>query len=127
MTSDPEIKFLLDNFEEYKNIQASRGVNITVLSKKKVIQSPIGQYIKGKAGVSNGKISNLLSPAGNSFFDTMPKTPTAINWDTAQSASNSPQQGGMQQSPRNGYNGQQSPQNTYQQAHNNRFQQSPYN
>ena len=81
MSADPEMKFLLDNFKEYKQIQASQGIDIGSPSplKTKKIQSPVGRYINGDADVANGKISNLSKSTGT-YFDMMPKK-AAINYE----------------------------------------------
>ena len=93
MSADPEMKFLLDNFKEYKQIQASQGIDIgsPSVSKRKSIDSPVKRYIKGDAGISNGKISNLPKSTGTSFFDMMPKK-AAINYENMISNNNSTNQ-----------------------------------
>lgn len=51
LTNDPEMKFLLDNYEEYKKIQQERGIDDmkNIFSKKKkIIKSPVLQYITHK-------------------------------------------------------------------------------
>ena len=48
LTNDPEMKFLLDNYEEYKKIQQERGINdlkLIFTKKKKNIKSPLYEYI----------------------------------------------------------------------------------
>jgi hypothetical protein len=45
-TNDPEMKFLLDNYEEYKKIRQSLPDNLREPSKK--IESPVRKYIKSK-------------------------------------------------------------------------------
>jgi NADPH-dependent curcumin reductase CurA len=69
MSADPEMKFLLDNFKEYKQIQASQGIDIVIQSSSitKKIESPVGRYMKGDASISNGKISNLPASTGAIF------------------------------------------------------------
>jgi ankyrin repeat protein len=51
LTNDPEMKFLLDNYEEYKRIQLHRGIddikNI-FNNTKKIIKSPVLEYILTK-------------------------------------------------------------------------------
>jgi hypothetical protein len=121
MSADPEMKFLLDNFKEYKQIQASQGIDIgsPSSSKTKKIESPVGRYMKGDASISNGKISNLPASTGNSYFDMMPKK-AAINYENmlSNNNTNSPSyRGGYQQTEStNMYNGsqQQSNPNMYQ-------------
>ena len=58
MTSDPELKFLLDNYEEYKRIQQQNGSFGTItspfLTNKKSISSPVGKYIAGTVDINNG-------------------------------------------------------------------------
>ena len=51
LTNDPEMKFLLDNYNEYKKIQSSCGIHdIKMIFKKtkKVIKSPVLEYILSK-------------------------------------------------------------------------------
>jgi ankyrin repeat protein len=51
LTNDPEMKFLLDNYEEYKKIQLDRGVDdvkVIFAKHKKVVKSIVGEYIKSK-------------------------------------------------------------------------------
>jgi ankyrin repeat protein len=48
LTNDPEMKFLLDNYEEYKKIQLERGIDelkLIFTKQKKEVKSPILQYI----------------------------------------------------------------------------------
>ena len=57
LTNDPEMKFLLDNYDEYKRIQRERGIDDMKLifqKKKKEIVSPLSQHILSK------KIKNIL-------------------------------------------------------------------
>jgi ankyrin repeat protein len=52
LTNDPEMKFLLDNYEEYKNIQLSRGIDDLKLifrKTKKIVKSPVLEYILTKS------------------------------------------------------------------------------
>ena len=121
MSADPEMKFLLDNFKEYKQIQASQGIDIGSPSgsKTKKIESPVGRYMKGDASISNGKISNLPASTGTSYFDMMPKK-AAINYENMLSNNNNTNpsyRGGYQQTEStNMYNGSQ------QQANSNMYQ-----
>jgi ankyrin repeat protein len=51
LTNDPEMKFLLDNYEEYKKIQLERGVDdmkLIFTKHKKVVKSIVAEYIKSK-------------------------------------------------------------------------------
>jgi ankyrin repeat protein len=51
LTNDPEMKFLLDNYEEYKRIQLKRGIDDIkhIFRKtKKTIKSPVLEYILSK-------------------------------------------------------------------------------
>lgn len=51
LTNDPEMKFLLDNYTEYKQIQLERGINelkLIFTKHKKEIKSPVLQYIMDK-------------------------------------------------------------------------------
>jgi hypothetical protein len=48
LTNDPEMKFLLDNYEEYRKIQLERGIEelkLIFTKHKKEIKSPVLQYI----------------------------------------------------------------------------------
>lgn len=51
LTNDPEMKFLLDNYGEYKKIQLSRGIDdlkIIFKKTKKIVKSPVLEYILSK-------------------------------------------------------------------------------
>ena len=51
LTNDPEMKFLLDNYDEYKKIQKERGIDDMkqiFTKQKKNITSPVLQYILSK-------------------------------------------------------------------------------
>lgn len=51
LTNDPEMKFLLDNYDEYKKIQQERGIDdmkLIFTKKKKMIKSPVIEYIRTK-------------------------------------------------------------------------------
>jgi hypothetical protein len=51
LTNDPEMKFLLDNYEEYKKIQKEQGIDdmkLIVTKQKKQVKSPVLQYIMSK-------------------------------------------------------------------------------
>lgn len=52
LTNDPEMKFLLDNYSEYKKIQNELGISdlekFAISKTKKTIKSPVAKYIKTK-------------------------------------------------------------------------------
>jgi tankyrase len=51
LTNDPEMKFLLDHYEEYKKIQTDRGINdmkLIFTKHKKIVKSIVSEYIKSK-------------------------------------------------------------------------------
>ena len=51
LTNDPEMKFLLDHYEEYKKIQKERGIDemkLIFTKQKKQVKSPVLQYILSK-------------------------------------------------------------------------------
>jgi len=51
LTNDPEMKFLLDHYNEYKKIQAERGVDdmkLIFTKHKKVVKSIVSEYIRLK-------------------------------------------------------------------------------
>ena len=51
LTNNPEMKFLLDNYYEYKKIQQERGIDdikIIFSKEKNIIKSPIKEYINNK-------------------------------------------------------------------------------
>ena len=51
LTNNPEMKFLLDHYDEYKKIQKEEGIdNIRIIfsKEKKIIKSPIKEYINNK-------------------------------------------------------------------------------
>lgn len=51
LTNDPEMKFLLDNYEEYKKIQLERGIDelkLIFTKQKRQVKSPVLQYIMEK-------------------------------------------------------------------------------
>jgi ankyrin repeat protein len=47
MTNDAEMKFLLDHFQEYMEIQRERGL-VNENAEKKIIKSQVGEYIRSK-------------------------------------------------------------------------------
>jgi ankyrin repeat protein len=47
MTNDAEMKFLLDHFDEYMEIQKERGFS-NAMSESKIIKSHVGEYIRSK-------------------------------------------------------------------------------
>jgi hypothetical protein len=130
MTSDPELKFLLDNFDEYKKIQASQGVPIiSPISTRKSIKSPVQQYIQGEATVSNGRIRKQETQS-TSFFDLIPKSPEYSNKHIdspyqQQQQNNNSYQNGFQQNNNSYQNGFQQPPNNN--LYQNGFQQPPNN
>lgn len=52
MTNEPEMKFLLDHFEEYMEIQKERGIIQDNHCVKK-IKSPVGEYIRNKKPIND--------------------------------------------------------------------------
>lgn len=49
LTNDPEMKFLLDHYEEYKQIQLDKGIDdmkLIFTKHKKVVKSIVAEYIK---------------------------------------------------------------------------------
>jgi len=51
LTNDPEMKFLLDHYVEYKKIQAERGIDdmkLIFTKDKKIVKSPVLEYILSK-------------------------------------------------------------------------------
>jgi len=51
LTNDPEMKFLLDHYVEYKKIQTERGIDdmkLIFTKDKKIVKSPVLEYILSK-------------------------------------------------------------------------------
>jgi hypothetical protein len=51
LTNDPEMKFLLDHYAEYKKIQTERGIDdmkLIFTKDKKIVKSPVLEYILSK-------------------------------------------------------------------------------
>ena len=76
LTNDPEMKFLLDNYEEYKKIQKDRGIDdmkIIFMKQKQHTKSPVSQYIR------ENKQKNEYCKDNANYMKTLSGSSTIIN------------------------------------------------